>query len=161
MTRSDPSTSYDDDFYAWTQAQAAAVRRLPVGIGGIDIDHLAEEIEALGKRDLREVESYLLRLIEHLVKIDVCAGSRDLPHWRSEARHFQRSARVAFAPSMRQLLDIDGIWDAAQKLMIEHLSDQGIEYLPIACPFALDDLLSSDFDMKAALTRIASAKGNV
>ena len=50
---------YDMGFYVWTQRQAAAMRAMPREAAGreIDIDHLAEEIEDLGKRDLREVES--------------------------------------------------------------------------------------------------------
>jgi hypothetical protein len=34
--------SYDADFYAWTQAQAAALRTKDVA--ALDLEHLAEEI---------------------------------------------------------------------------------------------------------------------
>ena len=86
---------YDDDFFAWTQEQAAALRELPrEGVGdGIDIGHVAEEIEDLGKRDLREVVSFLARLIQHVLKIGSSAKSHDVSHWRSETQNsnFQRS----------------------------------------------------------------------
>ena len=54
MTRSPPASisvfNYDDDFFAWTQEQAAALRRLPNEAVGdaIDIAHVADEIEDLG-----------------------------------------------------------------------------------------------------------------
>ena len=41
--------SYDTDFYAWTQAQAAAIRAGQWE--ALDIEHVAEEIEDLWKYD--------------------------------------------------------------------------------------------------------------
>ena len=45
---------YDDDFYAWTQHQAQVLRSMPVRDNRFDREHVAEEIEDLGKseRDL-------------------------------------------------------------------------------------------------------------
>ena len=55
-----PMPAYDDGFFARTQAQADALRHLtPSSIGDrVDLEHVAEEIADLGRRDLREVESY-------------------------------------------------------------------------------------------------------
>jgi hypothetical protein len=44
-----PDRSYDTDFYAWTQEQAARLRAKDSAAQ--DLEHLAEEIEDLGKRD--------------------------------------------------------------------------------------------------------------
>jgi hypothetical protein len=38
-------TRYDDDFYAWTQYQAAVVREMPVADNRFDREHVAEEID--------------------------------------------------------------------------------------------------------------------
>jgi hypothetical protein len=38
------------------------------GGGALDIEHLAEKIEDLGKRDRRAVESHMERLLLHLLK---------------------------------------------------------------------------------------------
>jgi hypothetical protein len=46
---------YDDDFYAWTQEQAALLRRLPVVSNRLDAEMIAEEIEDLGKSELDTV----------------------------------------------------------------------------------------------------------
>jgi|MudIll2142460700_1097286.scaffolds.fasta_scaffold98266_2 hypothetical protein len=48
---------YDEDFLAWTEQTAALLRRSR--FAAIDIDHLAEEVEDMGKRDLREANSRL------------------------------------------------------------------------------------------------------
>jgi hypothetical protein len=50
-------TLYDEDFYAWTQQQAALLRRLPPPGNELDLEHIAEEIEDLGRSDLRAARS--------------------------------------------------------------------------------------------------------
>ena len=161
MTRTPKMTGYDDDFFAWSQEQAAALRRLSATAVGDDLDiaNVATEIEDLGRRDLREVRSFLKLVIEHLIKIDACAAFPDVTHWRSETRHFQGSAVATLSPSMRQLLDASKIWQNGRKAARGFLGDVGASSaLPSACPFSLDDLLSDDFDLDAALATLAAAK---
>lgn len=57
---------YNDDFYAWTQAQAAAIRA--GAWADVDREHLAEEIEDVGKSERRAVVSHLRVLLTHLLK---------------------------------------------------------------------------------------------
>jgi hypothetical protein len=59
-------SKYDDDFYTWTQEQANAL--LTKDWGALDLEHLAEEIEALGKSDWRALESHVKNLILHCLK---------------------------------------------------------------------------------------------
>ena len=49
---------YDEDFYAWTQQQAEVLRTHFQGDNRLDVEHLAEEVEDLGKSELHAVESY-------------------------------------------------------------------------------------------------------
>ncbi len=162
MTRSTPASTsvfnYDDDFFAWTQEQAAALRRLPNEAVGdaIDIAHVAEEIEDLGKRDLREVASFLARLFEHLMKINSSPASRDVPHWSEEARLFQSEATGAFSPSMRRAIDLAVVWRKTRKRKAADLEAIGVTLIAQPdCPFALDELLADDFDLQAALAKLA------
>jgi Domain of unknown function DUF29 len=43
---------YEQDFYAWTQQQAEALRTHFAGYNRLDVEHLAEEVEGLGKSEL-------------------------------------------------------------------------------------------------------------
>jgi hypothetical protein len=61
-----PTTLYDQDFYTWTQHQARLLRE--GRLQEIDIAHLAEEIEDMGKSEARSLQSQLERLIAHLLK---------------------------------------------------------------------------------------------
>jgi hypothetical protein len=40
---------YEEDFYAWTQRQAELLCRLPAISNELDVEHIAEEIEDLGR----------------------------------------------------------------------------------------------------------------
>lgn len=155
---------YDEDFYCWTQRQAEALRALPgqptANLAPLDIAHLAEEIDDLGKRDLREVTSYLGRVVQHLVELHASPTSRDAAHWHAEAVNFQLAARRAFSPSMRRLLDVDDIWNGGCRAAGRCLKDQGArDPSRDACTFTLDDLLAVDFDVEAATGRIAAEPG--
>lgn len=60
------STPYETDFYLWTQQQAALLRA--GALTALDIEHLIEEIEDMGKRDRRAMGSYLRNILIHLLK---------------------------------------------------------------------------------------------
>jgi len=73
---------YHRDFYAWTQAQAHAVRAAANGGNQpIDWENLAEEIEALGRSERREVTSRLRTIIEHLLKLAVSPAVAPRRDW--------------------------------------------------------------------------------
>lgn len=107
----DSATLYDEDFVIWTQRQAAALRRLAserVNLGrDLDLDHLAEEIEDLGKRDRRGLKSRLARLFEHLIKLEHSAQPEPRAQWQTSVKK-QRDAildLLADSPSLKAELD--------------------------------------------------------
>lgn len=57
---------YETDFYAWANQQAALLRAGK--LSAADIEHIAEEIESMGKTEQRELESRLTILLLHLLK---------------------------------------------------------------------------------------------
>ena len=62
-----PNTDlYSQDFYAWTQEQAALLRE--GALQGLDRANLVEEIEDLGRSARKELRSYLEGLVLHLLK---------------------------------------------------------------------------------------------
>ena len=81
----DPAELYDQDFYGWTRHQAAALRQVAaerVNLAApLDLAHLAEEIEDLGKSQARELESRYMRLLVHLLKWEFQPSQRS-GSWR-------------------------------------------------------------------------------
>ena len=59
------STLYDQDFYAWANEQAKLLRTGK--LSEADIEHIAEEIESMGRTEKRELVSRLAVLLLHLL----------------------------------------------------------------------------------------------
>jgi len=78
---------YDQDFYAWTQEQAALLRE--GAVHELDLTNLAEEIESLGKSDRRALGSHLRNLVMHLLKWQY------QPHGRLTGHSWESSIRTA------------------------------------------------------------------
>jgi len=60
---------YDTDFYAWANAQAALLKS--GRLAAADVEHIAEEIESMGRSEKRELLSRLALLLMHLLKWQV------------------------------------------------------------------------------------------
>lgn len=69
---------YDRDFFEWTRCNAALLRT--GRFQEADIQHIAEEIEDLGKRDRRELFNRLKVLLVHLLKCQAQPEKRS-PSW--------------------------------------------------------------------------------
>lgn len=155
--------AYDDDFYTWTQEQARLLRELPRATAlpnSLDLAHIAEEIEDMGKSELNTVLSCLLQMFVHLIKLK--ANGFEAPPargWVTEILAFHRNARRGFTPGMRQLIDLDGLWreavaDASHELS---LYDEAVPPLPPSCPFELDDLVARTIDISVMLETLSRA----
>jgi hypothetical protein len=57
---------YDDDFALWIKAQVTALRE--GRLSAVDVANVTEELEALAKRDRREIQNRLRVLAAHLLK---------------------------------------------------------------------------------------------
>ena len=75
--------SYDADFYGWASEQAALLRA--GRLDAADIEHIAEEIESLGRSEKRELVSRLTVLLVHLVKWRFQPEGRS-PSWRADVK---------------------------------------------------------------------------
>ena len=57
---------YDTDLYAWARTNAELLRQ--GRYQELDVAHLIEEIEDMGKSEFRTMESHLQNLLMHLLK---------------------------------------------------------------------------------------------
>ena len=78
-------SNYETDFYAWTQAQAAALRAKEWKT--LDLENLAEEIESLGRSERFAIESYLQNLLTHLLKWRYDQATEPRRGWRITIRN--------------------------------------------------------------------------
>jgi hypothetical protein len=153
----DGSAPYEEDVFAWSQHQAAALRRLAASgarlPNDLDLAHVAEEIEDLGLSELNRVLSHLEEMLIHLIKAASSPGAPSLRHWLGEIDGHQRHATRHFTPAMRQRVDLERIWRRARRAAARDLARFGeaMAAVPEACPYALDELLDEEAGAEALL----------
>jgi hypothetical protein len=139
-------SDYETDFYAWTQAQASAIRAKDVA--ALDIDHLAEEVEDLGRAVRKGISSQLERLLLHLLKWQYDPATDPRRLWRVSIRHARREIADDLAenrslhgyPSERLSL-------AYRRARLDAADETGLPLatFPEACPWSLAQVLDEDF----------------
>jgi Domain of unknown function DUF29 len=101
-------TLYRKDLVAWSKQQAEALRA--AGRTGsnqlLDWENLAEEIEDLGASQRSAIGSYIMRIIQHLVKLQYSPAAEPRNGWRRTVRlaRLQLQKRVDGSPSLKSEL---------------------------------------------------------
>jgi hypothetical protein len=135
---------YDDDLYQWTIEQADALRRR--AINELDFDHLAEEIESVGRSERREIRSRLEILLIHLLKWRY-QPEKQSGSWRASVSEARRRIENVLAdnPSLRSFAA--EALASAYRLAILDEAIRGLQlmHLPEACPWAIEDVFRDDF----------------
>lgn len=155
--------AHDEDFYRWSQDQAAALRRLAARRdlpNELDLENVAEEIEDLGRSELRTVESFAELLLRHLLKLGSAPSAPAAEHWRQEIEVQHAALRADLRNSMRHLIDLDRSWKAARARAGALLAERGdvlMLGLPQRCPLSLEELVDEPFDLEKMLNRIRQA----
>ena len=137
---------YDADVLEWSEHQARLLQRHAAGEKGNEVPdwaNIIEEIESVGRSELRAVESLLVLALLHDLKSEAWPLSRDVPHWRAETRGFRQDARRHFTPSMRQRLDVTKLYADALNRLPETMDGQPPLPVPMVCPVTLDELVGA------------------
>lgn len=163
LHRPPASSQYDDDFYAWTQDQAKALRALLRHSGSlpvkVDLGAVAEEIEDLGKAELHTVVGLTQQIFIHLIKSASAPHARALGHSRSEATNFSVRLNERYVPSMRRKINMQRIWPGAVKIAgatLEAHEGRLVRKLPERCPFTIEEIVADAFDFDDALARLCA-----
>jgi hypothetical protein len=143
------SDLYESDIVRWSEQQAELLRRIAAGEPvneAPDWPNIVDEVESLGRSETRACASLFVQALLHDLKLAAWPKSTAAPGWMEEARRFRWEAREAFAPSMRQRLDVTRLYaDALRELrrMPQTIDGQAALPVPETCPMTLDELLSA------------------
>ena len=138
-------TPYEKDVVAWAMEQAALLRA--GNLSALDIEHIAEEIEDVGKSEKRELASRMAVLLSHLLKWQHQPGRRG-SSWTRTLKEQRKAIAAAIrqTPSLKaSLSDADwlaGVWaDAVTKAVDE----TGLDSFPEDCPWSMAQVLTEEF----------------
>lgn len=138
-------TLYDRDFYAWANEQAALLRAGK--LSAADIEHIAEEIESMGRGEMRELVNRLTVLLMHLLKWRYQPGGRG-NSWRltiKEQRN-QLERHLRYNPSLKSRL-AEAIEDAYSDSILSAARETNLDLsaFPSACPWVSAQIMDADF----------------
>ncbi len=139
------SPLYDEDFVLWTEEMARLLRARR--FADVDVEHLAEEVEDMGKSYKHEVESRSTVLLVHLLKWK-CQLQKRSRSWRSTiatqrvelGRVFEQSPslRARFPERLAELYA-----DAVELAAIETGLPEAA--FPAECPFSPVQIMDRSF----------------
>ncbi|MBY0332055.1 MAG: DUF29 domain-containing protein [Acetobacteraceae bacterium] len=162
---SDERSLYDTDFLTWTEEQAAALRELAARRdlpNTLDLENVIEEIETLGRSELKAATIPIRLTLEHLLKLAFDPDSDAQRHWRAEITTWHADVLEELLPSMQRKIELDRLWQYAVRRARGPLQERDRslpEWLPTTCPLGLRDFLAPVFDVDAALARIRAPTG--
>lgn len=140
-------TGYEQDFLLWTQQQAELLKK--GHWAELDIEHLVEELEALGRSEQKELGSYLQVLLMHLLKCQY-QPERRTKSWDHTLNNCRDKIQDCLedTPSLQRYLH-NPMWrqkyyrracrDAAKE------TQKSIETFPAECPFTIEQILDPNF----------------
>ena len=139
------SSLYEEDFFKWTRRNAELLRAGQ--LQQADIEHIAEEIEDLGKRDLRELNDHVLELLIHLLKWQLQPRRRSR-HWESTilSQRVEIEGILEQSPSLLPKINdhlAENYKDAVRLAVIE--TGLSLGRFPGECPFTVEQLLDREF----------------
>lgn len=142
---SEKLTTYKQDIVAWAQEQARLIRAGRFDL--LDLEHIADEIDDVGKSEARELESRMAVLIGHLLKYQYQPERRSTS-WALTIREQRKRIliRLKRTPSLKAFFIEDERFDDAYldgRLIAE--KETGLDNFPGMCPWSIDEVLSTDW----------------
>lgn len=136
---------YETDFHAWTQEQAELLRQ--GHLSHLDREHVAEEIESLGKQQRQELENRFGVLSGHFLKWQF-QPSYQSKSWRATIREQRRKIQrlIQQNPSLKPYLP-EAITEGYESGLALVIRETPLDYkdLPDICPYTAEQTLDNDF----------------
>lgn len=134
---------HESDFNRWVEEIKTKIQRRD--IEDMDWDNLLDEIEDMGASQKRSLDSYMQRLIEHILKLQYWESESDRCRnaWMAEIANFRsRINRVLRKnPSLKNYLatEYDDIYQDAVKAMKFQF------HVPDDCRISLVEIMTEDY----------------
>jgi hypothetical protein len=139
------AVEYDQDFYQWLMKNAKLLRQ--GNFSEADTEHIAEELEAMGKKEQRELVSRLTVLLAHLLKWTF-QPARRTRSWKNTitAQRIEIMDLLEDSPSLQHELEKKTAKAYMRsRLMAENETGIDKNRFPAECPFSVEEIIGQDF----------------
>ena len=142
---------YEDDFYAWTRHQAEVLRTMPVSDNRFDREHVAEEIEDLGKSERDAIRSQIRRIIEHFLKLAYSRAKQPRFDWMHSISDARAILEDKMSPTLRGDVEttLERLYVGARRSAALTLrafgEEKAAQGFPEKCPYSLDEICREDW----------------
>ena len=137
--------AYDNDFYGWLLEQASLLRAGK--FAEVDIEHLVDEVESMGRSEKRGLVSCVAVLLQHLLKWEYQAQRRSRSWELSIAEQRRRIPKlIQESPSLKPALIsiVEEAYDDARAFVAAE-TGLPLSVFPKECPWTLATALDVDF----------------
>ncbi len=136
---------YEKDFYSWLMGNAQLLREQR--FDEIDADHIAEELESMGRSEKWELVSRFAVLLAHLLKWQFQSVKRSRS-WKNTimVQRLDIKDLLEDSPSLRYLIEakLDKAYEKA-KLKAEDETGIDKKHFPLRCPYSFEETLNKTF----------------
>jgi hypothetical protein len=139
---------YEKDYYFWLETTIEKLRSKQFST--VDWENLVEELESMGRSEERALESLLVRLFEHLLKLAYWKSEREYneAHWRAEIRNFRKQIEkeLKASPSLKAYLQ--EIFEESYQDAREIVSDRSQlppDTFPVELGATVEEILDEDW----------------
>ena len=140
-----PCVDYDEDLYGWAMHNAQLLRQKR--FAEIDYEHIAEELEDMGKSERRGLESHIKNVLLHLLKWRFQPALRGAS-WRQSIRNGRIAIDKIFrdSPSLQSRL-ADIVTHEYPNARDDAVDETGMDQtcFPEHCPFSIERILNKEF----------------
>jgi predicted phage tail protein len=139
------TVNYETDIIAWANQQAWLIRHKKFDL--LDIEHIAEEIEDVGKSEQRELANRMTVLIAHLLKWQFQPERRG-KNWEFTIRNQRKAIQIHLkqVPSLKTKLNDAEWWEVIWgDAVYEAAKETGLDAFPETQIWSVDNILSDSW----------------
>ncbi len=134
---------YNVDYGLWLEEQIVKLKSNRWN--DLDLDNLVQELEALNKSNKRELYSYLVVVLAHLLKWQFQREYRS-GSWKGSIKNSRRRIERLFKdqPSLKPYLDeiLPETYEEAREWAVD---ESGLDDFPTICPYSVQQILNPEF----------------
>jgi len=137
---------YEEDFAAWAFYQAMLVRAGQLHL--LDRHGIAEELDTLGRKEFRTLDSLLTQILEHMLKWDRQPERRGVNWVNSIAKQRSKVRKLIRDNPSLQSRQIEAVTEAYPDAVRDASTATSIpaQQFERDCPYTWEDIMTRPFD---------------